>query len=222
VAGRRKTAAKVNIPICLAGILFCLTLFSFHLSSGVVARYSATSSGSDSARVIEFGALRVEIPEEDTNGATQYIYPGAQLKCNPKVYFDGSESATYVFIEVTGAYQAQATGIIPVKILESKTSSEAQISEWTPDFKNWTSVEGHSNVYCYKGDGDKLPLPPNTQIDGVYLFDKTNDRDISKIVDTVTADQLKEAKFSIEYKAYAVQSNGFDSVKDAWESVSKH
>lgn len=45
---------KVNIPMCLAFILFVLTLISMHLTSGLYARYTATSTGSDGARVAKF------------------------------------------------------------------------------------------------------------------------------------------------------------------------
>lgn len=46
-----KNKNKVNIPLFLAGILFCLTLISISLTSNLIAKYSTTVSGSDSARV---------------------------------------------------------------------------------------------------------------------------------------------------------------------------
>lgn len=48
---------KVNIPMCAAFILFVLTLISMHLTSGLFARYTATSTGSDGARVAKFEVL---------------------------------------------------------------------------------------------------------------------------------------------------------------------
>lgn len=42
---------KVNIPMCLAGILLCLTLFSMHFSGGLYARYTTSGTVADSARV---------------------------------------------------------------------------------------------------------------------------------------------------------------------------
>ena len=45
---------KINIPLLLAGILFCLTLISSSLTSNLIAKYSTTASGSDSARVAKF------------------------------------------------------------------------------------------------------------------------------------------------------------------------
>lgn len=45
---------KINIPICVACVLLCLTLFSFHLCGGLYARYTSTATGSDYARVARF------------------------------------------------------------------------------------------------------------------------------------------------------------------------
>ena len=49
-----KNKNKVNIPLFLAGILFCLTLISSSLTSNLIAKYSTTASGSDGARVAKF------------------------------------------------------------------------------------------------------------------------------------------------------------------------
>lgn len=46
--------AKMNIPMCAACILLCLTLFSIHLTSGLYAKYIAKGTGSDEARVAKF------------------------------------------------------------------------------------------------------------------------------------------------------------------------
>ena len=51
---------KLNIPMCLALILFVLTMISIHLTSGLYARYATVATASDSARVAKFavsGAL---------------------------------------------------------------------------------------------------------------------------------------------------------------------
>jgi len=45
---------KMNIPMCLAAILLCLTLFSFYLCGGLYARYTTSNSGEDAARVARF------------------------------------------------------------------------------------------------------------------------------------------------------------------------
>lgn len=60
-----KPNRKVNIPMCAALILLCLVLVSSHLTSGLYARYTSSSTGSDSARVAKF--------EVETSGANENI-----------------------------------------------------------------------------------------------------------------------------------------------------
>lgn len=55
-----KNKNKVNIPLLLAGILFCLTLISSSLTSNLIAKYSTTALGSDSARVAKFNVSATE------------------------------------------------------------------------------------------------------------------------------------------------------------------
>lgn len=61
---------KMNIPMCLAFILLCLTLMSIHLTSGLYARYTTTSTGSDSARVAKFDVGCTVQPVMDENNET--------------------------------------------------------------------------------------------------------------------------------------------------------
>lgn len=51
---KHKKTVKVNIPMCIASCLFCLTLFSFYLCGGLYARYTTSDSGEDAARVARF------------------------------------------------------------------------------------------------------------------------------------------------------------------------
>lgn len=46
--------AKMNIPMCAACVLLCLTLFSMHLTGGLYAKYTAKGNGEDDARVAKF------------------------------------------------------------------------------------------------------------------------------------------------------------------------
>ena len=45
---------KMNIPMCLACILLCLTMFSAAMVSGLYARYTAGNTAEDAARVAAF------------------------------------------------------------------------------------------------------------------------------------------------------------------------
>lgn len=50
----RQAKAKINIPMCIACVLLCLTLFSFHLCGGLYAKYVVSDSSGDFARVAKF------------------------------------------------------------------------------------------------------------------------------------------------------------------------
>lgn len=50
----KRPIKKMNIPMCLAGVLLCLTLISFHFCGGLYARYTAGGAGEDTARVAKF------------------------------------------------------------------------------------------------------------------------------------------------------------------------
>ena len=74
---------KVNIPLFLASILFCLTLISSSLTSNLIAKYSAAASGSDSARVAKFDAVATK---DNSQPGTIELVPG-----------DSDSSGTYEF-----------------------------------------------------------------------------------------------------------------------------
>lgn len=59
---------KINIPMCAAFILFVLTLISMHMTSGLFARYTATATGTDSARVAKFDVRGEVAAVVDTEG----------------------------------------------------------------------------------------------------------------------------------------------------------
>ncbi|MBO5253534.1 MAG: hypothetical protein J6C51_06300 [Clostridia bacterium] len=50
----RQPRAKMNIPMLCACVLLCLTLFSFHLTGGLYARYTTRAEAADNARVAKF------------------------------------------------------------------------------------------------------------------------------------------------------------------------
>ena len=192
----KRTRTHLNIPMCLAGVLFCLTLFSFHFSSGVIARYSATAGGSDSARVIKFGELTLTEIGDDK----QYVYPGATLEWNAKVSFTGSESATYVFLQLTGVEAANATQVTPFK-----------------DGPAWTVAAGWD--YFKATDGAHIyyrSLAPNATLSEVALFSNTN---ATVSTELIAPEIAALPTINADFRAHVVQSNGFDSVQAAWASL---
>ena len=198
-ARRKKTGSKMNIPLCLACVLLCLTLFSFHFSGGVVARYSTTASSGDSARVIQFGDLTLTetVPQP-------YMAPGAALGWNAAVSFTGSESATYVFVEVAGVHAGDADGITPF----------ANGPKWMVNQTLWTYLDVYDGSYVYY-----RALAPN-----VTLNENLFANDSATVSENLTAVQIEAIpRVSPKFRASVVQSNGFANAGAAWTSLeTKH
>lgn len=74
---------KINIPLFLAGVLFCLTLISINLTSNLYAKYSTSAARSDSARVAKFDAVATK---DNSQPGTIELVPG-----------DSDSSGTYKF-----------------------------------------------------------------------------------------------------------------------------
>lgn len=88
---------KRNIPMYLAGVLFCLTVISICLISGLYAKYISRDSGSDSARVAAFQVTESATSFEET--LLVEVVPGTISK-EIKVSND-SEVAIHYTITIT-------------------------------------------------------------------------------------------------------------------------
>ena len=88
-----KNINKVNIPLLLAGILFCLTLISSSLTSNLIAKYSTSTTGGDSARVAKFDVIttkdidKIELVPGDRDSSGTYKFT---IKNNSEVVVKNS------------------------------------------------------------------------------------------------------------------------------------
>ncbi len=89
--------AKRNIPIRVAAVLFCLTLFSTYLVTGLFARYTTSVQSSDQARVAKF-SIKGEGDLSKTIAAE--LVPDEDTEVNLIIHND-SEVAVEYKIEVT-------------------------------------------------------------------------------------------------------------------------
>lgn len=105
---------KINIPMCAAFILFVLTLISMHMTSGLFARYTVTSTGSDSARVAKFEVLAAG-GNDVTMDCTMGKEPGeytitvennseVAVKYSATVVFDQDIPGTALSVTMDGKY----------------------------------------------------------------------------------------------------------------------
>lgn len=196
---------KKNIALRLAGILFCLTLVSFYMVSGLFAKYTTSGKGSDSARVIKFGDITLTETGDFYEGNKMWIVPGLDIKKDAKVSFEGSEAATYVFVQVqVSDHWTCDKGVFTMK--------DKKIS--------WTVADGwetlYDNVY-YRA------LKPNETLanadiikDGIVTVSHTITRDAMETLEKVGDE---EKPISIVFRAFAVQSNGFETPAQAWDSL---
>ena len=73
--------AKMNIPMCAACILLCLTLFSIYLAGGLYAKYVNYSGSGDTARVAAFSVdvvpadntlVTISVSKGEDNGTYEF------------------------------------------------------------------------------------------------------------------------------------------------------
>ena len=198
--------AKVNIPLCLAALLFCLTLLSSHFTGGLYARYISRDSGEDSARVIRFGDLTLTETGDFKDGEA-YIIPGVNLTKDATVTFAGSESATYVFVEV------EADGWTISGSDKRDFSYGTNLLSWNvAEGWNYLSSDGSSYVYYRM-------LVPNEPLNADII---ANNGQISVSADITKQHLATMTDITIDLRAAVVQVGGFDSVGAAWASVSAH
>lgn len=216
--------AKMNIPMCVACVLFCLTLFSFYFTGGLFARYVTNNEGVDSARVIKFGDITITETGDfvTADGKNNFmIIPGVNLKKDIELDFDGSEAATYVFVEITTEF-VTSDGY---NFTYGNNGSGGSLLNWSVVNKTETNPEGWT--YLTGADGKYVyyrALAPNTSISNADII---TGGDISVPFTTKTqmaslnADiaTLADKCLSINVRGLAVQANGFENVTKAWESV---
>ena len=209
--GKGQFHNRPNIALRLAAVMLMLVCISIWMLQGLFAKYRTSSSGEDSARVMSFGNITLtETGDFGTGGGTAYLIPGVDLKKDVSVEFTGSESATYVFVEVElPAHWSSGDNI--------KFSAFTNRVKWSVA-DNWTYLKLQDEpttefvYYC--------EVPPNTSLEkkpfiagGKITVDSTLTK---KDLETIAG--LPEA-LQINLRAIVVQSNGFASPEAAWASV---
>ncbi|MBQ4049980.1 MAG: hypothetical protein IJD07_04945 [Clostridia bacterium] len=191
----------------LALVLLCAVLVMGRLMGGLYAAYTTKNDSGDSARVIKFGDIT--LTESPTSQLV--VIPGVDIKKSAKITFDGSESATYVFVEIAlvGAWTFDSTN----KIFSIERADSTALMSWTVS-GDWDYVTGTGSDKKY---AFYKHLTPNTSLIDVEIIDGCKVQ-ISEEVTKTELDTLCSASISIT--ATVVQSIGFESVGQAWSSVS--
>ena len=205
LAKHTKTA-KVNIPMCIASFLFCLTLISIHLTSGLYAKYISSASGNDSARVIKFGELTLTEEGDFYEGNKLMIIPGVALTKKATVSFSGSESATYVFVEITPSKWSTTDNKTFSLMSNGKTAMQWNVAE------GWLFLKSDNGTYIYYRE-----LTPNTELIATDIIAENGKIAVSN---QITKSEIQVMTgISIKLRASVVQSGGFDNPESAWSSI---
>lgn len=206
----KRKREKINVPMALAAVLFCLVLFSMHLTADIFARYTSRASGRDSARVASFGEISLSETGDFDSGSAMLI-PGVNLVKNAKVSFEETELSSVVFIkiELSNNWAAVVGNDRAFSAINGKvTWSVAE--EWQFLSRSSTS-DGITAVYY-------LELEPNTA-----LAEKEIIAEGGKITvgSEITRKEMPApgTDFSIDISAAAVQSGGFETPAEAWAAI---
>lgn len=192
MAGKRLAKPnKRRLP--LRAWLLYLAVATFALTGVTFSRYVASAHSQDEARVAAFGGLTV------TDSGSVQVQPGVAAQKDLTVRFEGSEAATYVFVELKGSdWTRGADGIY---------HDAAGLMTWRVA-DGWTHLQ--DNVYYRE-------LAPNTVLDAGLIAGGTVD--VSENMTRTQLEKLSKA-LSIRVQAAAVQREGGDTAQIAWERLS--
>lgn len=224
---KRNSRAKMNIPMCVACVLLCLTMFTTHLMSGLYARYVATGEGSDSARVATFGDVTIVETGSFVDGEA-VVTPGVPLTKDAKVLYSGSEVAVYIFLEVDVSKNWEIDNNCNFSIIRNGSMYMNWIINWTDwNFLEITETTSSKKIVYYQilepnkalamDEEAKLANPEESQAPEIIM----NNGKINVGVNWTTSEleTILEDTF-IDFRATAVQAGGFNGAKEAWDSVS--
>ena len=194
----------------VAVILLVLVLLLGCTVGGTLAwLYSTSTTVTNTFVAGDIGTLKIEETDPDK---TYVIIPGVEITKDPKITYTlaaNNNVSAYIFVKVEGgnwSYDA-----------DKKTYSCEGLS-WSVDTDNWTQVENMNNVFYYSG---------NQATDGKVTVALSNipfiaDNTIT-VADTITKGQdmtdAVNAATGLKFTAYAIQSDGFSSITDAWNAV---
>lgn len=131
-----KQQRRMNIPMCLAGILFCLTLISIHLTSGLYAKYTTQSSSEDTARVAKF-----EVTETATSFSNNFEIPMTPGTLSKTITIE-NKSEVAIRYEIT---VENRTGNLPLDIYVLRAQDTVE-SSTTNSWKSDIAVGETENI----------------------------------------------------------------------------
>lgn len=198
---------KKALLISLIALAMALCMFAgatiaylFVISQDVVNTFAPSN--------IELTLVESDSADTDTdaNKNEYQMIPGATIAKDPKVSAS-ADIAYYVFVKV------------------EKSSNVDTFLEYSINTDEWTALTDVDGVY-YKAVAAGTDLTDVSVISGDTVTVKSDvTKDMMNAFDTDKDGTLsateKAALPKLAFKAYAIQQQGFDTVKDAWDEVSQ-
>ena len=149
----------------------------------------------------------------DSNEWKAKLIPGKQWRKNPVVVVKAGSEPCWLFVKMTGTVTDLSDDILHYEL--NLTNSGWQQGQGTGEGKDGIP----QNVY-YK----KVDLSTDTlSADGSYTWHLLN-QDSVLVRNTVTKNDIKgltDSEYTMIFKAYAIQQDGFDTAAKAWEEAEK-
>lgn len=195
---------KNNIFTRLATYLLSMTLISNCLLSNMYARYVSTHVMDDATHVVGFGDVIIN-KRGIFNEKNTIFAPGASLYGNVNIDFEGSDISTYMFLEIILSENWKIEDSYNVVI----KSNDVQLMNTTIS-NSWIYLKQQNNVVVYYQE-----INPNTNFNqNVFSANAIN---VSSLITSEHFDLLED--ISMQFKAHVIQSNGFETVDLAWETI---
>ena len=132
--------------------------------------------------------------------------PGVDLTKKATVSFSGSESATYVFVEITPSKWSTTDNKTFSLMSNGKTAMQWNVAE------GWLFLKSDNGTYIYYRE-----LTPNTELIATDIIAENGKITVSY---QITKSEIQGMTgISIKLRATVVQSGGFENPEAAWNSV---
>lgn len=157
--------AKLNIPMCAALVLLFLTMLSIHLTSGLYARYTATSTASDSARVAKF-----DVRTGLQNDAVTVNCTAADASGEYLITVDNQSEVAVkytIFVSLTPKAENSAISL-------NGTDINVYIADEKDTNGNYSFQQGTFNASEMKFTRDQTPLMPGATKEHCLKFEVAN------------------------------------------------
>lgn len=134
-----------NLPIRVAAVLFCLTLLSTYLVTGLFARYAVTAQSSEQARVAAFSITGAEALDQ-TKTIKATVSPGETTEVK-LIINNNSEVAVEYEIEVINDTENLP---LSLELKEGNTSLATATGKDKITFKDQKAPGNHKDEYNLK------------------------------------------------------------------------